>query len=108
MTVPGSFNTLHINLNRKPFDNIKVRQAMMYAIDRHAVGGCAGADGRLHGRPAAAFFPAGFKTEELPPELQYNYDPEKAKALLAEAGFPERPATSTAIAASARTTPRPC
>jgi peptide/nickel transport system substrate-binding protein len=34
------------------------------------------------------FFPAGFKTEDLPPELQYNYDPEKAKALLAEAGFP--------------------
>jgi peptide/nickel transport system substrate-binding protein len=89
MTVPGSFNTLHINLTRKPFDNLKVRQAVMYAIDRHAVANALKPMGGFMAGLQPSFFPAGFKTEELPPELQYNYDPEKAKALLAEAGFPD-------------------
>lgn len=88
MTVPGSFNTLHINLNRKPFDNLKVRQAVMYAIDRHAVANALKPMGGFMAGLQPDFFPAGFKTEDLPPELQYNYDPDKAKALLAEAGFP--------------------
>ena len=89
MTTPGSFNTLHINLNRKPFDNIRVRQALMYAIDRHAVAEALKPMGGFMAGLQPDFFPAGFKTEDLPPELQYNYDPEKAKALLAEAGFPD-------------------
>jgi peptide/nickel transport system substrate-binding protein len=89
MTRPGSFNTLHINLNRKPFDNIKVRQAVMYAIDRNAVADALKPMGGFMAGLQPDFFPAGFKTEQLPPELQYNYDPAKAKALLAEAGFPK-------------------
>ncbi|WP_454855686.1 ABC transporter substrate-binding protein [Rhizobium binxianense] len=89
MTVPGSFNTLHINLNRKPFGNLKVRQAVMYAIDRHAVANALKPMGGFMAGLQPDFFPAGFKTEDLPPELQYNYDPDKAKALLAEAGFPD-------------------
>ena len=88
MTVPGSFNTLHINLNRKPFDNLKVRQAVMYALDRHAVADALKPMGGFMAGLQPDFFPAGFKTEDLPPELQYNHDPDKAKALLAEAGFP--------------------
>lgn len=89
MTSPGSFNTLHINLKRKPFDNIKVRQAIMYAVDRHAVGNALKPMGGFTAGLQPDFFPGGFKTEDLPPELQYNYDPDKAKALLAEAGFPD-------------------
>jgi peptide/nickel transport system substrate-binding protein len=89
MTAPGSFNTLHINLNRKPFDNLKVRQAVLYAIDRHAVADALKPMGGFMACLQPPGFPAGFKTEELPPELQYNYDPEKAKALLKEAGFPD-------------------
>jgi peptide/nickel transport system substrate-binding protein len=88
MTAPGSFNTLHINLNRKPFDNLKVRQAVMYAIDRHAVADALKPMGGFMAGLQPDFFPAGLKTEDLPSELQYNYDPKKAKALLAEAGFP--------------------
>jgi peptide/nickel transport system substrate-binding protein len=88
MTQPGSFNTLHINLKRKPFDNLKVRQALMYAIDRHAVADALKPMGGFMAGLQPDFFPAGFKTEDLPPELQYKPDPAKAKALLAEAGFP--------------------
>ena len=33
-------------------------------------------------------FAGAVTKKELPPELQYNYDPKKAKALLAEAGHP--------------------
>ena len=54
-----------------------------------------------------ADFPAGFKASDLPRELQYPYDPQKSKALLAEAGFPNG-ISFTAYTASARTTPRPC
>lgn len=89
MTVPGSFNTLHINLTRPPFDNLKVRQALMHAIDRPAVAQALAPMGGTMAGLQPAFFPAGFKIEDLPPELQYPYDPERSKALLAEAGFPD-------------------
>lgn len=88
MTVPGSFNTLHINLTRPPFDKLKVRQALMHAIDRPAVAKALEPMGGTMACLQPDFFPAGFKTEELPEELRYPYDPKKAKALLAEAGFP--------------------
>ncbi|MCP8940841.1 ABC transporter substrate-binding protein [Alsobacter sp. SYSU M60028] len=88
MTAPGSFNTLHINLTRPPFDKLKVRQAIMHAIDRPAVAQALAPMGGVMAGLQPANFPAGFKTEDLPKELQYPYDPEKAKKLLAEAGFP--------------------
>lgn len=88
MTSPGSFNTLHVNLTRAPFDDLKVRQALMHAIDRPAVAQALKPMGGTMPGLQPDFFPAGFKTEDLPPELQYPYDPEKAKALLAEAGHP--------------------
>tara|TARA_R110002124_G_scaffold144122_15_gene309103 strand:+ start:57471 stop:59066 length:1596 start_codon:yes stop_codon:yes gene_type:complete len=89
MTVPGSFNTLHINLTRKPFDNLLVRQALMHAIDRPAVAQALAPMGGTMAGLQPSFFPAGFKIEDLPAELQYPYDPEKSKALLAEAGYPD-------------------
>ena len=88
MTAPGSFNTLHINLNRKPFDQLKVRQALMHAIDRKALAqGLAPMGGELACLQPAQF-PGGFTLDQLPAELRYPHDPKKAKALLAEAGFP--------------------
>src|SRR5207244_11738859 len=32
-----SYNLLFVNTKRKPFDNVKVRQAIAYAIDRKAI-----------------------------------------------------------------------
>jgi len=88
MTVPGSFVTLSINLTREPWNNLKVRQALMHAIDRDAISQALAPMGRPLVGLMPDFFPAGIKAEDVPADLQYTYDPAKAKALLAEAGFP--------------------
>lgn len=76
-------NFFAMNTERAPFDNIKVRQAMNYAIDKEAViivainGAGVQADSVL--APSFLGYKAG----------PYSYNPEKAKALLAEAGYPD-------------------
>jgi peptide/nickel transport system substrate-binding protein len=86
--LPGSLQFISFNMTVKPLDNLKVRQALAFAIDR---GQWAKAFGIVHGDlPAIVpeeFFGA-LKASDIPPELRYDYNPEKAKALLAEAGYP--------------------
>lgn len=68
-----------------PFTKVKVRQAVSYAVDREAIvkSLLQGASEVIH----SACFPTQFGcTEDVP---HYGYDPEKAKKLLAEAGYPE-------------------
>ncbi|MBL0405508.1 hypothetical protein JKG68_16180 [Microvirga aerilata] len=85
-TRPGSIKTFFFNMSKKPFDDIRVRKALRYGINRDvliaAFGGIAGPSWGIN----PPDFPGGFKEGELPEELRYNYNPEKAKALLAEAG----------------------
>ena len=88
-TAPGSFNTLHLNLEYEPLDDIRVRKAFRYAIDSAQI---ASAFGELSTPMVGIIAPqfAGSVTrEELPEELQYEYSPEKAMELLAEAGYPD-------------------
>lgn len=76
---------LAMNNDKKPYDNVKVRQAINYAINKQAL--------------VDAFYGGLAKTAKnpIPPSLwgyndkvqDYGYDPAKAKALLAEAGFPK-------------------
>lgn len=89
MTVPGSFNTLHFNLTKAPFDNILVRKAIAHAIDRNAVAQAMAPMGGVMFGLEPPGFPAGFTEEEYPEDLRYEYNPEKSKALLAEAGYPD-------------------
>jgi len=74
---------LFLNVGMPPFDNTKVREAIAWAIDReNLVKLQAG-----QAQPLYQFYPPG-----LPGHIEgkkyYDYDPEKAKQLLAEAGFP--------------------
>jgi peptide/nickel transport system substrate-binding protein len=71
-----------INNKRKPFDDVRVRRALMHAIDRKAF-----IDGVLEGlgKPIGSHFaPTDAGYVDL--TKVYPYDPEKAKALLKEAG----------------------
>lgn len=87
-TRPGSIKTFFFNMSRKPFDDVRVRKALRYGIDRNvlisAFGGIAGPSWGIN----PPEYPGGFQENELPAELRYDYDPERAKALLAEAGHP--------------------
>ncbi|MGW6912117.1 ABC transporter substrate-binding protein [Streptomyces sp. NPDC054940] len=71
------FNTKH-----KPFDDVRVRQALRYAVD---TGKMIEVALKGHGKPASSFL------NEANPSYRraktvYDYDPDKAKALLKEAG----------------------
>ncbi len=86
-------STIYIAINTtvKPFDNVMVRQALNYAIDKQHI------IQLLNGRGTVA-------NQVLPPLMPgydksytgYDYNPDKAKALLTQAGFPNgfRPASS--------------
>lgn len=86
-TRPGSQNIIAFNTTRKPFDDVRVRRAIRFAIDRNVF---KEAYGELYGdiwgvNPPQ--YPGAFQHNQLPEDLQYDYNPAKAKALLAEAGF---------------------
>src|SRR6185436_7223976 len=80
-----AFNVGYVGFNqaKKPLDNPKVRQAIAYGLNRQEV-----VDNFYGGRGEVA-------KEFMPPEVtgyaddvtEYEYDPEKAKSLLQEAGL---------------------
>lgn len=74
---------LSTNNKMPPFDNVLVRQALAHAIDRQAI-----IDGAMFGvgTPIGTHF-APHHPDYVDLTANSNYDPEKAKALLAEAGF---------------------
>lgn len=86
-TAPGSLNSLAINLTRGPLKDVRVRKAIRYAIDANAIAGAFGGIAAPMVGVVASQFPGAVKQEDLPEELQYAYNPEKASELLAEAGF---------------------
>jgi ABC-type oligopeptide transport system substrate-binding subunit/predicted Ser/Thr protein kinase len=84
-TLPSA-HTLYVSLdaNRPPFNDLRVRQAMSHALDREAL-----ADAVWHG--AASPATGGFVPPGMPghsPGLELAYDPDRARRLLAEAGYP--------------------
>ena len=74
---------IFFNTTKPPFDNQLVRQAVMYSIDAPQLIeiGLAG-EGRIARSPLP---PESDRYRE--PQMQYNYDPEKSKELLREAGY---------------------
>ena len=84
--VPG-FNLpfLMFNCEKPPFDDVRVRQALLYAIDVDSLIGTYMAG---HARAATSLLPDYFRHYHRAATV-YSYDPEKARKLLAEAGADE-------------------
>ena len=75
---------LRFNTSMKPMDDIRVRKAMIYAVDRDTI---IKTILQGYGKPIASF--QGEISWGFDPKLKpLPYDPEKAKALLAEAKVP--------------------
>jgi len=76
----------YLNIAKPPLDNVKVRQAMLWGIDKEALNkltalGLSTPGDGVWPKQHWACDPATFNT--------YSYNPEKARALLAEAGHPD-------------------
>lgn len=84
--VPG-FNLpfLMFNCEKPPFDDVRVRQALLYAIDVDSLIGTYMAG---HARATTSLLPDYFRHYHRAATV-YSYDPEKARKLLAEAGVDE-------------------
>ncbi|VAW12516.1 ABC transporter, substrate-binding protein (cluster 5, nickel/peptides/opines) [hydrothermal vent metagenome] len=76
---------LATNNKKPPFDDVRVRRAIAHALDRQAiVDGAMFGYGTVIGTHFAPHHPAYVDLTGL-----YPYDPDKARALLAEAGYPD-------------------
>ena len=76
---------ISLDVRKAPFDNVLVRQAVNYAIDRQAIVDSLFAG---FGVPSAVTYPRA--SWGYDPDLDpYPYDPDMARALLAEAGYPD-------------------
>jgi peptide/nickel transport system substrate-binding protein len=86
-------NFLVMRLDREPFDDVRVRRALNLAINQpEIVELFYGGHAELMAYPQHPGFGDYYQTlEEMPQSVQelFTYNPEKARRLLAEAGFPD-------------------
>jgi len=71
------------NVTEKPFDDVRVRQAFSMALDRESI-----AEHVLKGDEPPAFFYTPPNTAGYTHRSSVSFNPEKARELLAEAGYP--------------------
>ena len=84
--VPGFIlPVMMFTCEKPPFDDVRVRQALLYAIDVDSLIGTYMAG---HARAATSLLPDYFRHYHRAATV-YSYDPEKARKLLAEAGVDE-------------------
>ena len=77
---------IHTNNSRPTVGKLKLRQAIMHAIDRTALSDALGFGGS---KPTAQLFTASSPVHVPELDALYPYDPAKARALVREAGFPD-------------------
>ena len=92
----GSAIYIYMNTQKKPFDNLKVRRALLMSVDLESI-----RNSLNYGLGQLLTWPVeyakgyediylGLDDPEMPASVKelYTYNPEKAKQLLKEAGFP--------------------
>ncbi len=88
----GEVVTVHFNITKPPLDNPEVRKALAYALDRDeflALFGEPVAE-NVYSPVPAKFLAGGLTREEVEAlGLAYDVDREKAKQMLADAGYPD-------------------
>jgi peptide/nickel transport system substrate-binding protein len=82
---PGEHRSLHLNMTMKPMDDIRVRRAIAHAINRDEIVQFLGKD---VSETAYSVVPNGYLGQATSGIPRYEYNLDKAKALLKEAGFP--------------------
>ncbi len=76
---------IQLNSQEPPFDDVRVRQAVNYAVDKESL-----ATDILAGSAVPATQPMPAANWSYNPDVVgYPYDPERARELLAEAGYPD-------------------
>ena len=82
---PGELRTLFMNMTKAPFGDIRVRKAVAHAINRDEIVAFLG---KAVTQPSYSVVPNGYlgHTDDV---VRYDYNPDKTKALLKEAGFPD-------------------
>ena len=80
---PAELSQIYLNITVKPLDDMRVRQAIAYGINRAEILKWRGAD---VAREPKSIIPSGYLGYTADNGL-LPYDPSKAKALLAEAGY---------------------
>lgn len=77
---------IFINWEVAPFDDLRVRQALQHALDRELL-----AEVLTEGAGTAAYSPLPANSWAHDPAVDdlYPYDPERARELLADAGYPD-------------------
>jgi peptide/nickel transport system substrate-binding protein len=96
-TASGQIPSAFFRMDQTPFNDVNVRKAMLYGIDLNAIN-----DSLYKGLgdlisfpyfyfPAYARLYLGLDDPAMPADVKdmYTYNPEKAKQLLADAGYPE-------------------
>ena len=81
-SVEATIDFLQINVTKAPMNDVRVRKAFNHAIDKNAW-----ATWRKIVKPLTAFTPEGI-FQGYPQPKGDQFDPERARQLLAEAGFP--------------------